>query len=199
MNLMDVNTFGPHRMVLACLPLLIKSKGRIVNISSISGILTGRYFGLYSMSKHAIEAYSDALIQNVEDFGMYVSLIEPGNFQSEIGKNMIERMREEKEGYRINMIDAQRKQQFQEVEEGFIADHGYPEPDKVAEAIFDALFSEKPKPRYLVCGNQDEAHWVIRRMFIELLQLNENHEHSYDKAELLEILDESIEYIKENM
>jgi len=87
----------------------MKSQGRIVNISSISGILTSGYLGLYSMSKHALEAYYDALIQAVESFGMYVSLIEPGNFRSNIGKNTIERMRKE-EGYRVNMTATQRKQ-----------------------------------------------------------------------------------------
>ena len=163
-----------------------------MNISSISGILTGRIFGLYSMSKHALEAYSDGLIQNVEDYGMHVSLIEPGNFQSDIGANMIERMRKEIEGDRINLTSTQRKQQFKEIEEGFSADHGLLEPFKVAEAIFDALFSEKPKPRYLVCPNAEEVKWVIKRMFTELLQLNSNHEYSYERATLIEILDECI-------
>ncbi len=191
-DLFEVNVFGPHRMTLACFPLLRKSKGRIVNISSISGILTGRILGLYSMSKHALEAYSDTLIQNVEDFDMNVSLIEPGNFKSDIGSNLIEKMRNEEESYRINMTSAQKKQQFKEIEEGFSADHGFPEPFKVAEAIFDALFSEKPKPRYLVGGNEEEVKWVIKRMFVEMLQLNHNHEYSFDRDSLIDIMDESI-------
>ncbi|MHA1552609.1 MAG: SDR family oxidoreductase [Candidatus Heimdallarchaeaceae archaeon] len=196
-DLFEVNVYGPHRMTLACFPLLRKSKGRIVNISSISGILTGRILGLYSMSKHALEAYSDTLIQNVEDYDMNVSLIEPGNFKSDIGRNLIEKMRKEEESYRINMSTAQKKQQFKEIEEGFSADHGYPEPFKVAEAIFDALYSEKPKPRYLVCGNEEEVKWVIKRMFVVLLQLNHNHEYSYDREAMIEILDECISELKQ--
>ncbi|MHA1201129.1 MAG: SDR family oxidoreductase [Candidatus Heimdallarchaeaceae archaeon] len=192
MDLFNVNVFGVHRMTLATFPLLIKSQGRIVNISSISGILTSGYLGLYSMSKHTLEAYSDALIQNVADFNMHVSLIEPGNFKSEIGYNMMKRMRQEEESYRINMTADQRKQLFKEVEEGFSAYQRYPDPVNVAESIFDALFSENPKPRYLVGGNEDEAKRVIKRMFVEMLQLNHNHEFSFDRDMLIAILDESI-------
>ncbi len=196
LDLFNVNVFGVHRMTLATFPLLIKSQGRIVNISSISGILTSGYLGLYSMSKHALEAYSDALIQSVEAFNMHVSLIEPGNFQSDIGKNTIERMRKEEEGYRVNMTAEQRKQLFKEVEDGFSAYDRYPEPSKVSEAIYDALFSEKPKPRYLVGGNEDEAKRVIQRMLVELLQLNHNHEYSFNRGALVDILDECISELK---
>jgi len=172
----------------------MKSQGRIVNISSISGILTSGYLGLYSMSKHALEAYYDALIQAVESFGMYVSLIEPGNFRSNIGKNTIERMRKE-EGYRVNMTATQRKQLFKEVEVGFSAYNEYPDPFKVTEAIFDALYSENPKPRYLVGGNKNEVKRVIKRMFVELLQLNQNHEYSFKRDILIDMMDESISEI----
>ncbi len=190
LDLFNVNVFGVHRMTLATFPLLIKSQGRIVNISSISGVLTSGYLGLYSMSKHALEAYSDALIQAVESFDMHVSLIEPGNFQSNIGKNMIERMRKEEEDYRVNMTAARRKQLFKEAEIGFSAYDRYPEPFKVTEAIFDALFSKKPKPRYLVGGNEEEVKRVIKRMFVELLQLNSKHEFSFNRERLIELMDD---------
>ena len=189
-NIFEVNVFGPHRMVLACLPFLKQPKGRIVNIGSISGILTGRFLGLYSMSKHALEAYSDSLIQDAVELGMYVSIIEPGNFKSDIGKNMYERMKKEQEGYRINMTDNQRKQQFKEVEKHFLNDQGFPEPDLVAKAILDAISSEKPKPRYLVT-TKDETIWVLQRMFGELFQLNHNHVNTHSREELISIMDET--------
>ncbi len=189
-DLFEVNVYGPHRMTLACFPLLRKSKGRIVNISSISGILTGKTLGLYSMSKHALEAYSDTLIQSAADFDMNVSLIEPGNFKSDIGSNLIEKMRNEEENYRINMTDAQKKQQLKEVEEGFLTDHGFPEPIKVAEAIYDSLSSDSPKQRYLV-GTKDETIWVLKRMFVELFQLNYNHDNTHNKEELISLMEET--------
>lgn len=58
-SLFDVNVFGPYRITKAFAPFVIEGKGRVVNISSISGILSGPFLGPYSMSKHAIEAYAD--------------------------------------------------------------------------------------------------------------------------------------------
>ncbi len=83
-SLFDVNVFGPYRITKAFTPMLIESKGRVVNISSISGILSGPLLGAYSMSKHAVEAYGDALSAELARSGVKVSLIEPGNYRSEI-------------------------------------------------------------------------------------------------------------------
>ncbi|MDZ7643447.1 MAG: SDR family NAD(P)-dependent oxidoreductase [Woeseiaceae bacterium] len=62
--LFDVNVYGPYRVTMAFAPLLLESQGRVVNISSISGILSGPFLGHYSMSKHAIEAYTDSSPRN---------------------------------------------------------------------------------------------------------------------------------------
>ena len=191
-EMFEINVFGVHRMVLAFFPLLKKSKGRIVNISSISGILTAPFFGLYSMTKHALEAYSDALYQNMLEMGILVSLIEPGNFKSDIGQNMYNRYLDEEKNIRLFMTDAQRKQQRSEIEKHFVRSDPLPEPFVVAEAIYDALFSNTPKPRYLVTGNKEEANWVMRRMFFELAQLNQKHEHSFKEDELFKMLKESL-------
>jgi NAD(P)-dependent dehydrogenase (short-subunit alcohol dehydrogenase family) len=83
--LFDVNVYGPYRITKAFAPLIIEAQGRIVNISSISGILSGGGYGIYSMSKHAIEAYTDSLAMEMDQLGVKVSAIEPGNYSSEIG------------------------------------------------------------------------------------------------------------------
>ena len=79
---MNVNVYGPYRVTKAFAPLIIESQGRIVNISSISGVLAGGLtgYGFYFMSKHAIEAYCDSLAREMERFGVKVSAIEPGNY-----------------------------------------------------------------------------------------------------------------------
>ncbi len=59
--LFDVNVFGVYRTTKAFAPMILQSKGRIVNISSISGVLSGGGYGMYSASKHAVEAMTDAL------------------------------------------------------------------------------------------------------------------------------------------
>ena len=63
----------------------------------------------------------------------------------------------------------------------------YPTPERVAEAVLHALFSENPKPRYLV-GNKQEATWVIEKIISTLHQVNHDHEHSLSRQEITEML-----------
>ena len=64
--LMNVNIKGPFRITKAVADLIIESKGRIITIGSISGILSSAFLGPYSMSKHAMEAYNDSLSQEMK-------------------------------------------------------------------------------------------------------------------------------------
>ena len=77
-HVMDVNVMGSINMVSAFLPLLKQAKGRIVNVSSILGLLNTPYSGPYCMAKHAIESFSDCLRREVYQYGISVSIIEPG-------------------------------------------------------------------------------------------------------------------------
>ena len=88
----NVNIYGPYRITKAFAPLLLEAKGRVVNISSLNGIVATPMIGAYSMSKHAIEAYGDGLAAELARFGVRVSLIEPGNYGTEIGRNLLARM-----------------------------------------------------------------------------------------------------------
>ena len=79
----DVNVYGPHRLARAALPhMRAQAKGRIVNVSSVLGRLAFAGTGAYSGSKHALEAMSDSLRAEVEEFGIDVVLIEPGTVNS---------------------------------------------------------------------------------------------------------------------
>jgi len=84
--LYDVNFFGYVRMVQACLPLLRKSQGRIINISSISGLLTNSFLIPYSSSKYAVEALSDGLRRELKSQNIKVVIIEPGSIKTPIWK-----------------------------------------------------------------------------------------------------------------
>ncbi|MGB5334940.1 MAG: SDR family oxidoreductase, partial [Woeseiaceae bacterium] len=83
--ILNVNVVGVFRVTRAFAPLIIESRGRISNISSISGVLSGMFWGPYSMSKHALEAYTDALAEEMALFDVKVSSINPGNYRSKIG------------------------------------------------------------------------------------------------------------------
>lgn len=77
----ETNFFGILRMVKAVAPYMRKQKeGLIVNVTSIAGRLTFPYFGIYCASKHAVEAYSQALGYELAPFGVEVSIVEPGPF-----------------------------------------------------------------------------------------------------------------------
>ena len=55
-----------------------------------------------------------------------------------------------------------------------------------------AMFEEKPKRRYLVVPNQEEAGWTIGKAIEELVQLNQRHKFSYSRDELVKMLDEAL-------
>lgn len=168
---MDVNAYGPFRVTKAFIPLIAKAHGRIVTISSISGILSSGNLGVYSMSKHAIEAFGDSLAVQMEPLGVKVSLVEPGNYNSQIGASA-----EKRTGAATGIGDRSR----------------YKQPDEVAEAVERALFEPDPKRRYMVVPNQQEAEVTIRKAIEELVQLNEGHGHTYSRDALVGMLDEAL-------
>src|SRR5713101_6824654 len=78
-DLFETNFFGVLRVTQALLPIMRgQQHGRIVNIGSVVGFLPEPYQGIYSASKHALEGYSESLDHEVRQFGIRVSVIEPG-------------------------------------------------------------------------------------------------------------------------
>lgn len=188
---MQVNLYGPYRITRAFAPLIIESKGRITTIGSISGILSGRLFGPYSMSKHAMEAFSDSLAVEMEKFGVAVSVVEPGNFQSKIGENLFKRL----EKVDMNMDDSRfgdEMTQFMDYWRNPENTNERADPQPVAAAVEHALFSDNPKARYMVVPVQREAEITVRKAIQEAVQLNHGHEFSFDREQLIKILDEEL-------
>jgi NAD(P)-dependent dehydrogenase (short-subunit alcohol dehydrogenase family) len=150
----EVNLFGQVAVTQTFLPLLRRARsgktGRIVNMSSISGRITAPLLGPYSMSKFALEAFSDALRRELSPFGLSVSVVEPGAIKTPIwdkgldsSKERIERMPDrarELYGRRIEVL----RQRAQEMGE-----RGAP-AEKVAKAVHHALTAARPRTRYLV-------------------------------------------------
>lgn len=185
--LMDVNVYGVYRVTQAFAPIIIESKGRISTIGSIAGTLSGRFSGHYSMSKHAIEAYTDSLAAEMEPLGVHVSVIEPGNYDSAIGETARVRMREKHADY------AKDGSPFAEEFNAWIDrdwDRSkYKAPDEVAEAAVHALSADEPLRRYMVVPREEEAGLTIGKQVEELVQLNEWQAYSYTREELIGMLD----------
>ncbi|MCY3918693.1 MAG: SDR family oxidoreductase [Chloroflexi bacterium] len=80
----DTNVVGQIRVVRAVLPgMRARGSGKIVNVSSLAGRISGPLLGLYAASKHAVEAMSEALRLEVAAAGVQVTIMEPGMFASD--------------------------------------------------------------------------------------------------------------------
>ena len=92
-HLFDVNVFGTLAVTQAVLPRMVaKGSGRIIIMSSISGVLSAPAFGPYSMTKHALEAMGKAMRTELADQGVDVCLINPGPYLTGFNDRMADSM-----------------------------------------------------------------------------------------------------------
>lgn len=89
-KLFDVNLFGVIRMTNAVLPIMRQRReGRIVNISSVLGLIPGPYSAHYAATKHAVEGYSESLDHETRAFNVRVALVEPAYTSSAFEQNTL--------------------------------------------------------------------------------------------------------------
>jgi NAD(P)-dependent dehydrogenase (short-subunit alcohol dehydrogenase family) len=186
---MNVNVYGPYRVTRAFAPLIIESKGRISIIGSISGTVSPATWGPYSMTKFAMEAYADALADEMKSFGVHVSLIEPGAYRSNIGKSALARMDERNQSADDSQLKAAMIESVNWLKR---FEDGHGDPAEVAAAVMKALFDDNPKPRYLTVPTQEQAFWTINRAIERMVEQNHDHKYSYDREDLIEMLDAAL-------
>jgi NAD(P)-dependent dehydrogenase (short-subunit alcohol dehydrogenase family) len=170
---MKVNLYGPYRVTRAFAPMIKASHGRIVNIGSISGVLNETGAGAYQMSKHAMETFSVTMAQELAPVGVLVSIVEPGSYKSEIVRNTMAR------SGTLTQKDVDDWAKLKE-------------PDEVAAAVDSALSEPKPKLRYMVVPDADQAQDTIKAQIEQLVQLNEGQPYTYDRAALIKMLDTAL-------
>jgi NAD(P)-dependent dehydrogenase (short-subunit alcohol dehydrogenase family) len=89
-RILDTNVLGVHRLTRAVLPQMrAQRSGRIVNVSSMNGRVSGPCAGAYSASKFALEGWSEALAYELHGSGITITLVEPGIFKTAIDDNLI--------------------------------------------------------------------------------------------------------------
>lgn len=138
----ETNFFGIIAVTNAVLPYMrTQGHGRIINISSISGRIGFPGLSAYTASKHALEGYSESLRLEVKPFGIDVSLIEPGSYQTNIWATVDQMEINADSPYLPYM-----KSLLKEVEEGKAA-HGDPK-DVARLATHVASQSASPDLRY---------------------------------------------------
>jgi NAD(P)-dependent dehydrogenase (short-subunit alcohol dehydrogenase family) len=147
---LEVNFVGQVAVTQAFLPLLRRSRGRIVNIGSVGGEVALPFLSPYAASKHAIEGFSDSLRREVEPLGVKVAVVRPGAVQSSIwerGNAAADEL--------LSNIPPEALEVYGDAVRGVRAAADQRAQDAIpAQAVADvvehALTSEKPKTRYVV-------------------------------------------------
>lgn len=156
---METNFFGVFRMTRAVLPVMRRQgEGRIVNVSSLGGLIALPFQGVYSAAKFAVEGLSEALRHEVRPFGIDVVLVEPADFRTGFTSS---RRRVEAADARSPYADAfERALVVIEEDERTGSD-----PAMVARLLERVIQTEHPRLRYTV-GAFDErlAAWLRRVM-----------------------------------
>ena len=157
---MEVNTVGPIIAIQAFLPLLgavnppVENPGRIINITSMAGVRAAPFFGPYSASKHALEAVSGSLRQELMLYGVDVIIIGPGAVATPIWNKA-------KQVDNSQYDNTDYKQSYKKMND-FMSAMG-PQGisvEKVGELVHHTITTDKPKVRYAIAPNM-LTDWVI--------------------------------------
>lgn len=147
---LEVNVIGQVAVTQAFLPLVRQARGRIINMGSIAGLSTMPLMGPYSASKFALEAITDALRLEVQQWGIHVSIVEPGAIATPIwNKSTIEAAEREAATETelrtlYKPVVAAVRKVVGEASKRAISS------DAVATVVEEALTASSPKTRYLV-------------------------------------------------
>jgi len=146
----EVNVFGLQELTNRFIPVFRdQGWGRIINISSMYGFLTGPKIGGYCASKYALEALSNAQRMELSDTGIALSLIEPGpilsSFRGNAYDNLQNRLSIDDHFYSDYKQAIKRKPAKPQTSSRFTLSPRY-----VAEKVLHAITSDHPKQRYLV-------------------------------------------------
>ncbi len=139
---LDTNLLGPWRLQQAVLPVMREQGwGKVVNVSSLSGQVPRALRGMYAASKHAVEAMSEALADEVAPFGVQVTILQPGQYRSDWqtrGLDVCEAVRAGRSAYQPGV--ERKLAEFQEVAAT------RPGSDAVGMAIADAVQLQQRLP-----------------------------------------------------
>jgi NAD(P)-dependent dehydrogenase (short-subunit alcohol dehydrogenase family) len=158
----EVNVIGQVAVTQACLSLIRKASGRIVNISSFSGQIALPFLGPYASSKFALEAISDALRVELRPWGIHVILIEPGRIATPIWEKSLAKADEN-----MQSLPPQGKELYGSILE--YARQSMMKPSRrmlkveaVAEVVEQALTVKKPKPRYAIGRKTNQRIFLFK-------------------------------------
>ena len=146
----EVNVFGWHALARRVLPAMrAAGEGRIVQCSSVLGLVALKYRGAYTASKFAIEGLSDTLRLELRGTGIHVSLIEPGPIRTRFVEHALEAFRRNIDVEASPHREVYRRREAR-LQRGGTASAFKLGPEAVLHKLVHALESPRPKPRYYV-------------------------------------------------
>ena len=159
----ETNVFGTHELTCRVLPAMRKQhSGRIVQISSLLGIVCLAYRGAYNASKFALEALSDTLRLELIDSGIHISLIEPGPIASRFRDNAYAAYK-----HFIKREESVHHKYYEGVERRLGGTKPLPftlPPEAVLAKVIHALEARQPKLRYPVTFPSHLFTWLRRAL-----------------------------------
>lgn len=151
-TLFEANFFGWHDLTRRIIPAMRENRrGRIVQCSSVLGLVAMKYRGAYTASKFALEAYSDTLRQELHGTGIHVSLIEPGPIDTRFTPNALANFDKwiGEEGMKASRFEKLYEKRRLRMEAGEPGPFKLPS-SAVVDRLIHALEAKRPKPRYYV-------------------------------------------------
>lgn len=162
------NVFGWHQLTRACLPLLrANGSGRIVNCSSVLGLVAMKWRGAYNASKFAVEALSDTLRLELRGSNIHVVLIEPGPIATRFTEHALEAFDRNIDQTASHHRDAYARQRARLGKGG--SNRFKLPPEAVFEKLLHALESSRPRLRYYVTAPTYMMAWARRLLPQRLL------------------------------
>lgn len=165
----ETNVFGLHELTRAVIPIMLKqSKGKIVQNSSVLGLVAMKYRGAYNASKFALEGYTDTLRLELMDTNISVSLIEPGPIESKFRANALQAFNEN-----IDMSASRHKPSYQRTIDRLSrttsGNRFTLSPEALMKPLQEILMSASPRPRYYVTQQTFIAGLLRRILSSKLL------------------------------
>lgn len=146
----ETNLFGTHELTCKLLPAMRRQgHGRIIQNSSVLGIISLPFRGAYNSSKYALEGLSDTLRLELQGSGIHISLIEPGPVISRFRANSFAKYREHIDKEKSFFHDTYQRMEERLNKEGPAAPFTLP-PEAVLKKVIHALEAPRPRARYYV-------------------------------------------------